>query len=138
MTKIRQTKTATEGYRIENGELWYGEEYFCDVGTEAFARSLESTYTTSIRVISLATNWVTNEYLAGGKVLETGVDMQFTIRRELRGTIYHWYAYRRAAGVLNKKYVGHSEQVTTRQLGEIASKLGTTRKTDRSMRDALI
>lgn len=52
-----------------------------------------------------------------------GRDGTFTARRELRGGAWYWYAYRQVNGVLRKRYLGRSRDLTEDRLEVVAADL---------------
>ena len=47
----------------------------------------------------------------------------FTARKELRAGSWYWYAYRKRQGVLSKRYMGKSEELTGSRLAAVAELL---------------
>lgn len=125
---VRQSKVAREDYRITGGMLFYGDEYLCEVGTQSFIRIADTKTTKAIRVQSLDEGDDTYVEWNGNEYAEYRTDAEFTIRQEIRGGKIVWYAYRRVAGKLHKRYVGYATDLTREKLWEVAvKKLPTNR-----------
>ncbi|MBN8594822.1 MAG: hypothetical protein J0M33_23905 [Anaerolineae bacterium] len=120
--KLRATKTLYET-SIMHGRLYFESVEQCAVDSELFPQIIGDGYTKAIRIVSLSNHWVENSYFAGDVKLTTDINLQMTIRREMRSGAGYWYAYRRVAGKLHKRYVGTDEQVTEARLLDIAQKL---------------
>lgn len=119
---LRNTKT---GYitRIEDGVLYFEDCAQCDIeDRDAFEDCIA--HEKSIRLLSLESGWYQHEW-SGDVLLQSDIDFELTLRSELRSGQQYWYAYRRVAGTLYKRYVGMADQVTTTRLVEIARKLPT-------------
>jgi len=123
--KTRNTKTGYET-SIVNGILYFEDASQCPVDSELFPQIIGDGYTKSIRVISLEHDYFQRVWLESGSVVSEDINMQFTIRREIRSGAGHWYAYRRVFGKLHKKYVGTDEKVTQASLLAIAKAMPTT------------
>lgn len=117
----RKTKTAQD-ISIVDGYLYFEDCKQFSISSEEFSEEIEIESVKAIRVISLASNWKQYTYV-GMIEIEEMIDFEFTIRKEKRGQKNHWYAYRRFAGKLFKRYVGTSDQVTQSRLVEIARAL---------------
>lgn len=131
--KVRNTKTANI-CSIHEGKIYFdydnGGRAQAALGSdEAYTLFEDGTSIPSFRVVTLGASYYTESFVTytDTKPLVDFVDVQMTVRAERRGNKIHWYAYRRAFGKLNKKYVGCSEQLTERRLLEIARALPTTR-----------
>lgn len=122
MKKIRETKTGRE-VTIEAGFLYIEGARQCAVDADVFGEIIGDGYTNAIRVLSLDVQWVENTWIDYGVRLETDVNMQMTLRREIRSGSGYWYAYRRAHGVLHKRYVGSDNAVTQKRLLDVARRL---------------
>lgn len=120
--KLRSTKTLYET-SIMHGRLYFESVEQCAVDSELFPQIIGDGYTNAIRVVSLSNEWIHNTYFGQDVKLSTEINMQMTIRRELRSGQGYWYAYRRVGGKLHKRYVGTDEQVTEQRLLDIAQKL---------------
>lgn len=123
----RKTKTGSD-CSILNGDFYYEDARQFSIESEMFAEEIEGDSVKSIRVISLASNWKQYTYV-GMVEIEEMIDFEMTLRKEKRGQKNHWYAYRRFAGKLFKRYVGRSESVTQSRLIEIARALPARTKT---------
>jgi hypothetical protein len=120
--KTRNTKT---GYiaSIIGGNLYFEDALQCAVDDDSFKDIISDGYTNSIRVISLDSTWVLNVWITPGAKIKETINFEMTIRREVRGQRAHWYAYRRVAGTLHKRYVGDDESITQNKLLEVAQKM---------------
>lgn len=56
-----------------------------------------------------------------------GTEGTFTARSELQSGIRYWYAYRRQAGKLHKRYLGKSEKLNLERMNTIAKNLSSPR-----------
>jgi len=122
MKKIRATKTA-QSASIVNGVLFIEDARQCAVDSDLFPEIIGDGYTNTIRLISLDVVWYTVEYIDyDSKVIEN-VNMQLTMRREVRHGRGYWYAYRRVLGTLYKRYIGNDDQVTQKRLLEVAKNM---------------
>ncbi len=115
MTKIRYETS------IESGKLYFEDVCQCSMDSELFGEMLEDRHLTSIRLVSLAHNWHERAWFAPD--VQLNINLEMTLRKERRGALDHWYAYRRVGGQLFKRYVGHSDQVTEKRLVEVAQHL---------------
>lgn len=120
--KTRNTKTAKEA-SIMFGALYFEDARQCAVDSDTFAEMIGDGYTKAIRVISLDTEWYTREWIDFDSKIEEAVNMQMTLRREVRSGRGHWYAYRRVLGVLHKRYVGDDDKITQQRLLDVARAL---------------
>ena len=120
--KPRITKTGTDTM-ILRGDLYFEDCRQCAVNDEVFKEIIGDGYTKSIRVISLDTQWLLNVHLSPGVKITEQINMEMTLRRELRSERGHWYAYRRVAGTLYKRYVGTDDAITQERLLAIAQKM---------------
>lgn len=120
--KPRNTKTGAETM-IVNGDLYFEDARQCGVDDERFCEIIGDGYTKAIRVVSLSSTWIQTVWLDWHTKLKETINLEMTIRREKRGKTAHWYAYRRVAGKLHKRYVGTDELVNQARLLEVARKL---------------
>lgn len=118
----RKCKTAFET-AIVDGYLYFEEAVQCDITDPIFTEMIEEKTLTSIRLISLSSSWQQRVWLDYSVSIIEQINMEMTLRKEKRGQLNHWYAYRRVLGRLHKRYVGTSEQVTEKRLLEIAQKM---------------
>lgn len=114
----RKSKVASE-LSVRSGSLYIGEIEECSITDNKFFQLLEDKYTKAIRIQSLASNW-NEEYWNGGGWSQSTINLEMTLRSEVRNGNKVWYAYRRRGGVLSKRYVGFSLDVTTKKLVDIA------------------
>ena len=122
MKKPRQSKVRNSA-SIVNGALYFEDVCQCKLEDEIAAEILDDAYLTAIRVVSLTHNWQERVYYTADTNLVEDINVEMTLRKEKRGLLYHWYAYRRCLGKLHKRYVGHSEQISQQRLLEIARAL---------------
>jgi len=118
----RKTPTALDT-RIENGILYFGDKQIALMDSELFAATLDDRWTKSIRLISLHDNWQSREYISGVGTMTFKINVEMSLRRETRSGRNYWYAYRRAGGKLQKRFVGQSEDVTTERLVKVAQRM---------------
>ena len=117
----RRTKTGASA-AIIGGYLYYEDVRQMRMDSEGLWDELESEGTSSVRVESLRSTFTVKEWI-GSELYEGDLPVEMTLRREKRGTKYHWYAYRRFGGKLYKRYVGTSDQITEERILEVAQKL---------------
>jgi hypothetical protein len=125
MKHTRKTKTGGDT-SIVNGALYFEDAKQCDVDSETLESIIGDGYCNSIRVISLDRNWYTNDYIGFDAVIKSDVNMQFTMRREVRNGRGYWYAYRRVLGKLHKRFMGQDADINQKRLLDVARKLPTT------------
>ncbi len=124
-TKTRKTATMYET-SIVNGALYFEDCKQSDLDGEYFAEIIDHKTTTSIRLISLSHDYAQRVWLESGSKIIEQVNVEMTLRKEIRSGVGHWYAYRRVHTKLHKKYVGTSEKVTHERLLEIAKAMPST------------
>lgn len=122
MAKNRQTKTGRET-SIEGGILFFEDAAQCDIDGPHMAGIIGDGYTNTIRVISLGVAWYQNVWLGPGATIKEDIDVQMTLRREIRSGRGYWYAYRRVHGKLFKRFVGDDESINQTRLLAIAQKM---------------
>ncbi len=120
--KARSTPIAWETSIVE-GWLYFEDVRQASIDTEQFTEILDDKHTTSLRLVSLAGNWQTREWLSGVGSVSFSLKIEMTLRKEIVKGQSYWYAYRRTGGKLQKRYVGASDRVTTKRLVEIAQKM---------------
>lgn len=125
MKKTRATKTGNDT-SIINGVLYFEDVKQCAVDSPDFAEMIGDGTLTSIRVISLDTAWYTVEYIDMDSKIKDDVNVQMTLRREIRSGRGHWYAYRRVLGTLYKRYVGNDDVIDQKRLLTVARALPST------------
>jgi hypothetical protein len=108
---------------IYRGHLFFEDAHQCAVDDDNFKDIIGDGYTNAIRLVSLDNEWIVNVELQPGIKIKENLNMEMTLRREIRSGRGHWYAYRRVAGKLHKRYVGTDENVTQHRLLEIAQKM---------------
>lgn len=119
---MRQTKTGRDA-SIVDGILYFEDARQCAVDDEQFKDIIGDGYTNSIRLVSLASNWVQNVWLDYNVKIQETIKFEMTLRREIRSGRGHWYAYRRVATKLHKRYVGTDENINQERLLAIAQKM---------------
>lgn len=122
MAKRRQTKTGLETM-IFNGSLYFEDAIQCPVDDPRFAEIIGDGYTNAIRLESLSARWIETSYVTVDAKITSDINMQMTLRREVRSGRGYWYAYRRVLGKLHKRYVGQDEEITEELLLKIAQKM---------------
>ena len=122
MKSFRNTKAGQEA-AIVDGNLYFEDVRQCPVDDPRFAEIIGDGYTKAIRLISLEKDWVQNVWLDWNVKRQESVNVEMTIRREVRAHRGYWYAYRRVHGKLHKRYVGQDDEVDQRRLLEIAQKM---------------
>lgn len=120
--KPRMTKTGAETM-IVGGCLYFEDVRQCAVDEDRFCEIIGDGYTKAIRVVSLDTTWLLTVWLDVNVKRTETINLEMTIRRELRAGRGHWYAYRRVAGKLHKRYVGTDELVNQARLLDVARKM---------------
>lgn len=121
MKQPRMTKTGWIA-SIHNGDLYFEDVRQCRINDAAELLDDDPTLK-AIRVVSVSSNWVERAYYGDGVTHLENIDMQFSLRKEKRGSGWRWYAYRRVFGTLYKRYVGRSDDLTEDRLVEIARAL---------------
>lgn len=119
--KIRSTPTGNENAVID-GWTWQDGEREFFIGSEEFTDLLERDSIASIRIESLSIQWVERTYHDANLKTDRPLNVQMTLRKEIRSGRAYWYAYRRV-GKLYKRYVGQSYTVTERRIVEIAENM---------------
>lgn len=120
--KARMTKTGYET-SIVGGALYFEDCKQCDVDSPQFAEIVGDGYTNSVRLISLSKGWYEREWMSEVGFVNYDINVQMTLRREIRSGRGYWYAYRRVLGKLHKRYVGQDEELTEKLLLTIAQKM---------------
>lgn len=122
MKKIRLTKVGYET-SIMGGSLYFEDAEQCPVDSSQFAEIIGDGYTTSIRLVSLSARWIETAWVTMDTKVKSDVNVQMTLRREIRSGRGYWYAYRRVLGKLYKRYVGQDEEINEDLLLKIAQKM---------------
>jgi hypothetical protein len=120
--KTRKTPIYYETSIID-GVLYFEDAAQAKIDTEQFTEIIDDKYTVSVRLVSLAGDWQTREWVSGVGSVAFSLKIEMTLRKELVKGQAYWYAYRRAGGKLQKRYVGASDRVTTKRIVEIAQKM---------------
>ena len=120
--KPRQTPIGSETSIVE-GWLYFEDVRQAKIDTDSFVEILEDKHTTSVRLLSLSADWHTREWVSGVGSVQFSLKIEMTLRKEVVKGQKYWYAYRRAGGRLQKRYVGASDRVTEKRLLEIAQKM---------------
>lgn len=118
----RQTKVRYET-SVVDGALYFEDARQAAIDTPEFVEIIDHPTCTAIRVVSLKSGWYTTEYVTMDSKIKSDVKIEMTLRKETRRGKGYWYAYRRVLGVLHKRYVGMSENVTDANLLKIARAL---------------
>lgn len=121
----RKTKTGSET-SIQGGVLYFNESAQCEVDAPIFADIIGDKYTNAIRLMSLDHNWIQNVWINYETRIKEAVNVEMSLRAEMRRGKKVWYAYRRVMGTLHKRYVGASEDITQEKLLQIAMKMPST------------
>lgn len=122
MKATRKTPTGSET-SIVNGCLYFEDAKQCPVDSEQFTDIIGDGYTDKIRIHSLSTNWLEKNYIGFDASLTTNINVQMTMRREIRSGRGYWYAYRRFNGQLFKRFMGQDSDITERKILDIARKM---------------
>ena len=120
--KKRVTKTGRETVII-GGSLFFEDARQCHIDDDNMKDVIGDGYCNSIRLESLYTNWIEKVWLDYQVVIIDEINVQMTLRREIRHNRGHWYAYRRVATKLHKRYVGTDDAINQKRLLEIAQKM---------------
>lgn len=120
----RKTKTGLET-SIVAGVLYFEDSRQCAVDDVVFKDIIGDGYTTAIRVMSLDHNWIQKVWVTFDAQITEKINVEMTLRREIRSGAGHWYAYRRVHGTLHKRYVGADENINQKRILEVAQKLPT-------------
>jgi len=119
---MRKTKTGYET-SIQNGRLFFEDVEQAIVGSDRFFEMIDESYITTIRLVSLSTDWIVTAYITPDVSIREQVNFELTLRKEVRRGKSYWYAYRRVLGVLHKRYLGASEQMTQWNLAKLANNM---------------
>ncbi len=122
MAKTRSTPLCFETSIVE-GWLYFEDVRQAKIDSDEFTEIIDDKHTTSMRLVSLAGDWQTREWISGVGEHTFSLKIEMTLRKEIVKGQSYWYAYRRAGGRLQKRYVGASDRVTTKRLVEIAQKM---------------
>lgn len=122
MKKTRNCKTLWDA-AIVNGDIYFEDVKQANLYDESAPEILDDDHLKAIRVVSLSSDWYQNVIFSDGTKIKEDINLQMTLRKELRGSMFHWYAYRRVFGKLHKRYVGTSEKIIASRLVEIARSL---------------
>lgn len=122
MKPPRMTKTGYETC-IMGGTLFFEDAAQCPVDSPQFAEIIGDGYTNAIRLFSLSKGWYEREWMSEVGFVNYDINVQMTLRREVRSGKGYWYAYRRVLGKLYKRYVGQDEEITEKRLLTIAQKM---------------
>jgi len=120
--KIRKT-TVGQDTSIIAGALYFEDARQCAVDDPNFAEIIGDGYTTAIRLVSLSKGWYEREWMSEVGFVNYDINVQMTLRREVRSGRGYWYAYRRVLGKLHKRFVGQDEDLSEKQLLKIAQKM---------------
>jgi len=112
---------------IYQGALYFEDCKQADVDTDTFIEMIEHPSVQVIRLVSLSSNWMESVWIDGQGFQKEMIDIEMTLRKEIRSGRAYWYAYRRVLGKLHKKFVASSENVTQASLLEIARAMPTTK-----------
>jgi len=118
----RRTPISSET-SIRDGWLYFEDARQAPIDSDLFVDILEDKHTTSLRVVSLASNWQESEWMTDVGVVKFDLRVEMTLRKEIRSGTAFWYAYRRVGGKLFKKFVGQSDRVTTEKIVKVAQSL---------------
>lgn len=121
----KSPRKTTIGYEtsIVEGWLYFEDVRQAKIDSDEFAEILDDKHTTSVRLVSLTSDWQTNEWISGVGSVKFSLKIEMTLRKEVVKGQFYWYAYRRTGGRLQKRYVGASDRVTTKRLLEVAQKM---------------
>ena len=120
--KKRVTKTGRETVIIA-GQLFFEDARQCHIDDETMKDVIGDGYCNAIRLESLDTRWMETVWLTYDIKRTDEINVQMTLRREIRHNRGHWYAYRRVATKLHKRYVGTDDAINQKRLLEIAQKM---------------
>lgn len=119
---LRKTKTGSD-VAIIGGVLFFEDARQCEVDAPEFEQIIGDGYTNAIRVISLSSRWIETEWIDWDSKIKTEINVEMTMRREVRSGRGYWYAYRRVFGKLHKKYMGQDDQITQSLILKVAQKM---------------
>jgi len=122
-TEPRATKTENEACII-NSVLYVGGLRKAHIDDPSFSVEIERLK--AIRVVSMDDAKTHIDFINGVRI-DVKIDYQITLRSEMRSGKKHWYAYRRAYGKLNKRYVGYSEGLNSERLYWLCRDMPTSR-----------
>lgn len=119
--KARRTKTGQD-CAIVRGWFYIEEAKQCKITDEIFQEILEDKTIKAIRIETLSNDWH-SEVWGGQDFFNVEANVEMTVRREIRSGKSYWYAYRRAGGVLAKRYIGQAVDFTELKLAKVAASL---------------
>jgi len=119
-TKIRYETS------IVNGKLFFEDVEQCVIGSDEWIEVLEDKHLKSIRLVSLNYTWTEGVWYTNDTRTVEEINVEMTLRKEMRAGTAHWYAYRRVLGTLYKRYVGQSDKLTERRLIDVARAMPST------------
>lgn len=121
MEKTPRKSQVALDYSIRNGFFYIGEDEQCSMDDIRFETLIEQKAVRAIRVQSLASNWL--EWVFNGTdYSKTSLNIEMTLRAEMRNGKKCWYAYRRR-GNLMKRYIGYSLDVKVKNIIKVAQKM---------------
>jgi hypothetical protein len=118
----RQSKIRSQ-CSIVDGALYFEDAHQCALDSGMAVDMLDDRHLTAIRVVSLSSGWQQRIWIPEVGFVTEDINLEMTLRKERRGLLDHWYAYRRVLGTLYKRYVGHSEQINEQKLLKVAMSL---------------
>ncbi len=118
----RQTPVRFETSIVDGG-LYFEDVLQAKIDTDEFTEIIDDKHTTTMRLVSLASDWQTRDWIFGVGYNTFSLKIEMTLRKEIVKGQAYWYAYRRTGGKLQKRYVGASDRVTQKRLLEIAQKM---------------
>lgn len=119
---MRKTKTL-DMCSIVDGVVYFEDVRQCRVDDDFAADIFGEETLTSIRLVSLSSDWQIKVWYPDGSTAIEHIDMEMTLRKEKKERGWYWYAYRRVFGKLHKRYVGTSDAISSDKLLEIARKM---------------
>lgn len=125
-SKLPRQTAVRDQASIEHGEIYFEDVRQCSLEDDIATEILDDRNLTAIRVVSLKTDWQLRVQITSDTQVLEHIKIEMTLRKERRGELDHWYAYRRVLGTLHKRYVGHSENINEEKLLKVARSLPST------------
>jgi len=123
MSKRPRTTATGSETSLQAGYLYFEDVRQCAMRSETFTEMIDEPHVMTMRVISLEHTWTVGQWVTATDKVVDEVNVEMTLRAEMRSGRKYWYAYRRVFGKLNKKFVGQSDRVNEQRLLEIARSL---------------
>lgn len=122
MTKQARKSKVRDEASIVDGIIYFEDVFQCYLNDDRAVEILEDKHLKAIRVVSLSIQWEETYWVGYEHTKTDQINVEMTIRSEVRNKSKVWYAYRKRGGVLLKRYIGKSENINEIKLRDIARK----------------